>query len=246
MDDKSKYWFLLTLSKSPVRGYSLLQVYENRPDFLDIPFDKFLILLEKLKEKGFIDTRVERMSSPFLFLTENGKKEIQDFYHPSAKDLKQFFELLRLTPELELRTRLENLEGFIYGIIFFSISGYILYKFPLGILLQGTFLVIFMLSLIQAGTHLIPIIYLVLEKSVPPLQEGIINFFEKSKSWLGYLIIGLVFVGGAIMMIYYLDFGVKATVGTILSGLIVYLITKVKRINNYIKTLDLRKKWGKK
>lgn len=237
MNKKVHYWILIALSKAPKWGYDAVKLYHQRPDFLDVQFDKFFNLLRELENEDFIKHNKKTLSLSF-FLTEKGEKEVRKFYHPS--NIKSFYELLRYFPELELKDRIENIESFIFSTIFLFLSLYFITKRPFKNTYFLLFLLgVFMTSLVNAASYFSVITHLVLEKFTFISKSKIIDLYEDNRNSIGYFLVLLFTVVGLVTLEYLGLTYVQLVIAVILQA-IFWALLNIEKIKDYFKTRKLK------
>lgn len=238
MDERTKYWILLGISKnSSKKGKDIIELYRDRPDFIKLGLGKFFEDLRTLEKKKLIKQDAKSLSPRFT-ITKNGEKELRK---PTPND-QLFNQVIKCFPEIELRKRIENIEAFAFGVAllfasYIAIKNEVVQNPNLSFIILGLFL----FSLVFAGIYLMQITTLVVDKFKISILNSVLDFFEDNKDWLGYGTIAVLTILGVYSLKKYFNFSDIQIGGAIILEIILLLIINSRKINNYIKSINLLK-----
>jgi len=239
MDKSLKIWILLALSKSSKKEVDVTHLYyKEKPDFFDLGFDEFWQCLRDLEKQGHIQLN-KKYLSPQYTITEEGKKELRKLKNSNSFE---YEEMLRCFPELELKDRIKNIEKFIFGIVIFAFSFYILttenVQTPfLKTVLPTSLLISFVIALYYFSN----IMALVIEDFKINFLNKFYDFLDENKTWLGYGLVVLLTIVGIIILKIYLNTSNKEIIKAVVIECILLVLLKANKINNYVKGIKKKK-----
>ena len=235
MDKKTKYWFLLALSRAPRRGMGRGVLFEERPDFLEINFEEFEKKLELLKSEGLVENNPRDFFH--FYLTDKGQKEVKSFYKPGK--IREFYDLLRYFPELELRDRIENVEVLLFSLIITSISFYLMTK-ATGYASLALF-TIFFTFLIATASYFSIVTFLVVERFAFLSKNKILEWFNIHRYYLSYYLLVIFTIIAVITLHYYFEWTYKQLGASLIVEITIVGWTDREQIQNLIQKLLLKK-----
>lgn len=242
MDEKIKYWILLsTDNEDRKKGINCTKLFEERPDFVYDDFSQFLTDCNEIENEGLL-AKNEKIPTKYA-ITKKGKKELEN-YLVKLND-SEYLKFASLTPEREIRYRINTIEYFLSSLIMTIILSIIIYYFlikkgSINTYLNFILLTLYFLFVMLFISSLINLLTTFFIMFIKRTSKNIFDFVENYHDKISNLLIVLTVITSMILLPRLLGYTFKSVALEIFVALSFLVVTNRQKIKNILNQVQLK------